>query len=64
MATVSVFVWLQEKAKDHLGAVPVTGLDYGPQWCLYGYRYNQGGFGCCRGRLRTIMSAVSSITED
>ena len=30
MATVSVFVLL-EKAKDHRGAVLVTGLDYGPQ---------------------------------
>ena len=38
LRTVSVFVWLQEKAKDHQGAVLVTGLECGPQWCLCGYR--------------------------
>ena len=56
----------------------VTGLDCGPQWCLCGYMGslrdtralricdaddNQGGFGGYMGRLRTIKSAVSSITE-
>ena len=56
----------------------VTGLDCGPQWCLCGYMGsfrdtralricdaddNQGGSGGYMGRLRTIESAVSSITE-
>ena len=29
---------LQKKAEDHQGAVLVTGVDFGPQWCLCGYR--------------------------
>ena len=58
----------------------VTGLDFGPQWCLCDYRGslrdiralrmvqcdvddNHGGFGGYMGRLRTIKSAVISITE-
>ena len=28
---------LQKEAEDHHGAVPVTALDCGPQWCLCGY---------------------------
>ena len=29
---------LQKEAEDHQGAVLVTALDCGPQWCLCGYR--------------------------
>ena len=36
-----MLLWLQKKAKDHQGAVLVTGLDCGPQispqWCICGY---------------------------
>ena len=33
-----MLLWLQKKAEDHQGAVLITGLDRGPQWCLCGYR--------------------------
>ena len=29
---------LQKEAEDHQGAVLVTALDCGPQWCLCGYK--------------------------
>ena len=32
-----MLVCLQKEAKDHQGAVLVTALDCGPQWCLCGY---------------------------
>ena len=53
MATVSVFLWLQEKAKDHLGAVLVTVLNNGP--CEF---YNR--------RLRTsrVLWGLQRQTED
>ena len=33
-----MLLWLQKKAEDQQGAVLVTGLDCGPQWCFCGYR--------------------------
>ena len=37
LRTVSVLLCLQKEARDHQGAVLVTSLDCGPQWCLCGY---------------------------
>ena len=37
-----MLLWLQKKAEDHQDAVLVTGLDCGPQWCLFGYRPYRG----------------------
>ena len=33
-----MLLYLQKKAEDHQGAVLVTGLNFGQQWCLCGYR--------------------------
>ena len=33
-----MLLYLQKKAEDHQGAVLVTGLDFGQQWCLCIYR--------------------------
>ena len=38
LRTVSVLLCLQKEAEDHQGAVLVTALDFGPQWCLCCYR--------------------------
>ena len=38
LRTVTVLLCLQNEAEDHQGVVLVTALDYGPQWCLCGYR--------------------------
>ena len=36
---------LQKEDEDHQGAVLVTALDCGQQWCLCGYWGNLGGGG-------------------
>ena len=33
-----MLLFFQKEAEDHQGAVLVTALDCGPQWCLCGYR--------------------------